>query len=210
MRYSVGFFVLILFSSPGVAGFDDGVAAFEKGNYELAWDELYPRALEGDARAEYFVGNMYHLGLGVAKNLTEASKWYRRSANQNYPSAQNNLGYMYVNGEGVKQDIAEAIRLFQRAADNGVYNSMYSLAWIYNGGYGVHKDLIKSLKWLTILKWIVVPGKEYANEAAKGNAIETSYIDKIYDHVRSQMNSEQIEISRQLAVQWMKEHELSD
>ena len=42
------------------------------------------------------MGNLYHLGLGVERNIEEAIKWYRKSAQQGYRIAENNLKTIYV------------------------------------------------------------------------------------------------------------------
>ena len=41
-------------------------------------------------------------------NFPEALKWFRKSAEQGNPDAQNELGQMYENGEGVTQNYALA------------------------------------------------------------------------------------------------------
>ena len=47
---------------------------------------------------------MYEKGQGVPQDFTEASKWYRRAAEQGLPEAQVNLGVLYYDGRGVPQD----------------------------------------------------------------------------------------------------------
>ena len=51
---------------------------------------------------------MYAYGRGVAKDEAEAVIWYRKAAEQGYPSAQWSLGFAYYHGEGVPQDYVEA------------------------------------------------------------------------------------------------------
>ena len=50
---------------------------------------------------------MYCIGMGVIRNLVEAVRWYRRSAEQGNRYAQYNLGVMLLKGQGAPQD-AEA------------------------------------------------------------------------------------------------------
>jgi hypothetical protein len=38
----------------------------------------------------------------------EASKWFRKAADQGHASAQLNLGALYINGQGVQQDFVQA------------------------------------------------------------------------------------------------------
>jgi len=39
-------------------------------------------AKKGDARAQYYLGEMYEQGLGTTQNLDEAFKWYAKAADQ--------------------------------------------------------------------------------------------------------------------------------
>jgi uncharacterized protein len=58
-------------------------------------------------------------GMGVAKNETEACKWYLKAAAQNDVVSQSTLGDMYENGIGVKKDRQKAIEWYRQAAENG-------------------------------------------------------------------------------------------
>ena len=62
--------------------------------------ELRGRAEKGEASAQYFLGDMYDFGRGVAKDEVEAVKWFRKAADQGNPDAQHNLGVMYFLGMG--------------------------------------------------------------------------------------------------------------
>jgi TPR repeat protein len=83
----------------------------------LGW---YRKAAEqGNAIAQYNLGDMYRVGEGVPPDSTAAAGWYRKAAEQGYALAQNNLGVMYDNGEGVGQDDVSAYMWFNLAAANG-------------------------------------------------------------------------------------------
>jgi TPR repeat protein len=49
-------------------------------------------------------------GDGVAKNLTEALKWYRIAAEKGDRASQSRLGTMYLNGEGTAKNEKEGWR----------------------------------------------------------------------------------------------------
>ncbi len=95
-------------SAPAWAGFDEGLAAAKRGDYETALREWRPLAERGDADAQYNLGVMYDTGQGVAQDYAEALKWYRRAAEQGHADAQSNLGFMYAKGQGVVQDYVQA------------------------------------------------------------------------------------------------------
>ena len=62
---------------------------------------------------------MYHAGVGVTQDYSEAMKWYQEAAFQGSAIAQTKIGMMYEKGEGVTQDYAEAKKWYQEAADQG-------------------------------------------------------------------------------------------
>ena len=48
----------------------------------------------GDAQTQFALGNHYFDGRGVAQDYGQALAWYRKSADQNYAPALNQLGYI--------------------------------------------------------------------------------------------------------------------
>ena len=103
-RIALAVALLVSLAVPVWAGYDEGLAAFERGDYETAVREFELLAEQGDADAQFFLGFMYGDGQGVAPDDAEAVKWYRRAAEQDHADAQNNLGFMYERGRGVSQD----------------------------------------------------------------------------------------------------------
>ncbi len=66
-------------TAPAWAGWDEGVAAYERGDYATALRELRPLARQGDSNAQFFVGLMYEDGQGVPQDYAETLKLYRNS-----------------------------------------------------------------------------------------------------------------------------------
>ena len=58
-------------------------------------------------------------GHEVERDVKEAAKWLRKSAEQGYADAQYGLGMMYEDGKGVEQDYVTAHMWFNIAAANG-------------------------------------------------------------------------------------------
>jgi TPR repeat protein len=100
--------------------------------------------------------------LGVAKDETEAVKWYRKAAEQNVADAQYNLGVCYAIGQGVTEDDAEAVKWFRKAAEQNYADAQYNLGVCYDSGEGVAKDEIEAYKW-----WLLAAG--HGNDDAKYN-----------------------------------------
>ncbi|MBW4663916.1 MAG: sel1 repeat family protein [Chroococcus sp. CMT-3BRIN-NPC107] len=99
-----------------------GLAAFEAKNYHHAFKLLKPIAERGDAEAQCVVANIYHLGLGLERNVLEAVNWYKKSAAQGYGVASNNLGTILTIGEpGLSVDRIEAERWYQKARKQDFY-----------------------------------------------------------------------------------------
>ena len=95
-------------TAPAWAGFDEGLAAYQRGDYATAVREWRPLAEQGVADAQYNLGVMYGEGLGVPQDYAKAVGWWRKAAEQGHATAQYNLGVAYHNGEGVPQNYAQA------------------------------------------------------------------------------------------------------
>ena len=67
-------------SLPAQAGFGEGLAAYERGDYATALKEWRPLAEQGDAGAQKNLGWMYYSGQGVPQDYAAAVKWYRLAA----------------------------------------------------------------------------------------------------------------------------------
>ena len=72
--------------------FDKAVAAYNDGDYATAFKLIKPLAEQGDAEAQYNLGQMYQYGEGVRKDAKEAARWYRMAANKHHTQAQYALG----------------------------------------------------------------------------------------------------------------------
>ena len=113
--------VLICFNAYAAETFEDGVKAYEEGNYTEAIKIFTPLANAGLAEAQHNIGVMYANGRGVVQDDAQALKWYRLAAEQGYALAQYNIGFMYKNGQGVVKNYISAHIWFNLAAANG-YN----------------------------------------------------------------------------------------
>jgi TPR repeat protein len=83
----------------------------------------------------------------VAKDEAEAVAWYRKSAEQGNPNAQNNLGACYEGGLGVAQDFLQAVSWYRKAAEQGFADGQTNLGACYASGKGVAKDFPQAVSW---------------------------------------------------------------
>ena len=182
-----GFLALILTFSPACSEntelYEDGLAAYQRGDYATALKFWRPLAEQGFADAQYSLGVSYDYGLGVPQDYAEAVKWYRNAAEQGFADAQYNLGYMYATGEGVPPDFGEAANWFLMAAEQGhadaqknldilaeqgVAEAQNTLGLLYFDGHGVTQDFAEAAKW-------------YRRAAEEGNAAAQSNLGVMYE-----------------------------
>ncbi len=147
-------------------------------------------AEQGIAMSQYYLGQMYRDGDGVAKNPQEAVRWYRKAAEQGNMLAQYNLGWMYDSGDGVSQNLIEAVKWYGKAAEQGDKYAPFNLGTMYYTGSGVSKDFVKTHFWFDI-------GILNGNPKAK----------KWRDKIAKRMSPEQIVEARLLVDEWQGKQE---
>jgi TPR repeat protein len=110
---------------------------------------LQKRGEAGSPEALRELGRLLNNGAyGVAKDKTEAARWFRKPAEQGDAIAQVNLGYLYQIGEGVeKKDEAQAFGWFRKAGEQGNAVGQCALAQAYFNSIGVTKDDAEALRW---------------------------------------------------------------
>ena len=113
MRIIGAAFLLITLSAQVWAGFEEGEAAFVRGDYTEAHREWMPLAVEGDARAQWGVAHLYLLGLGVMQDVAVGAQWAKKSADQGYVEGLSLLADLYQRGVGVSQDLSKAMELIK-------------------------------------------------------------------------------------------------
>jgi len=94
--------------------------AFGRGDYDASLSRARDIAGDHDDPAALnFVGIHYYLGTGVARDFTEAGRWFQRAARLGDADAQRNMGTLYLRGLGVRQDDFLAYAWFTEAAERG-------------------------------------------------------------------------------------------
>lgn len=113
-----------------------------------------------DAQAEHERGECYKNGKGVALNVYEAAKWYRKAAERGYAPAQNALGLCYRYGQGVEYNHDEAKKWFEQAAAQGYKPAqknlrLYTRKWNLNVIWEYWPGLLLLAAFLACLFWIL-------------------------------------------------------
>lgn len=107
------------------------------------------KAENGDAEAQYKLAFNYKDGEGVEKkDIQRYIYWMRKSAENGYLLAQNNLALAYYNGIGIPVDVKMAVFWFKKAAEGGNIGAQFNLALFYEtGDDGIPIDKKQAVYW---------------------------------------------------------------
>ena len=95
--------------------------------------ELFPRARQGDADAQFRLGEMWATGKGGSRSSRAAFEYYRDAAQQGHLEAQFRVGNMYKSGTGVS-DNSEGNKWHRKAAEQGHAEAQYTLGKMSDDG----------------------------------------------------------------------------
>jgi len=117
------------------------------------YDDL-KKALAGDARAQWNVGEHFRKGVIIKEDDEKAAEWFLKSAEQGDSFGEFSVAICYYDGEGLPEDLLTANRWFRRAvvglrkaAAEGDAESQQKLGACYDNGRGVAKDPEEAIKW---------------------------------------------------------------
>ena len=130
---------------------DKALLAYSRDDYDIAMALYRPLAEQGNAEAQFRIGDMYEAGKGLPKNYHTALEWYRKAALQGHDGAQNSLGIMYSRGIGTSRNMAKALEWYEISAKHGNVAAQLNLCQTYSDGYDVTRDKIAALMWQKIV-----------------------------------------------------------
>ena len=129
------------------AQFNDGLKAYEAGDYQTALEKWRPLAESGVPAAQYNMAVLYANGAGVDRDFAQSAAWYRMAAEAGHSKAQFRLGNTYYDGRGVPQDYGAAASWYRRAAINGITGAQERLSEMYASGTGVPLNEAEAKSW---------------------------------------------------------------
>jgi TPR repeat protein len=90
MRTYILIALTCLLFSPALtqASLEDGMAAYERGDYPRAYIAFLQAAQKGDTYAQGKLGGLYLYGVGVEKDYIQAYAWFSLAARQGDTSAE--------------------------------------------------------------------------------------------------------------------------
>lgn len=94
-------------------------AAYYRKDFATAARGFELLADRGNARAQFFLGEMYLAGTGVKQDNAMALKLERAAAEKGSEGAQYTLGEMYERGQGVPRDVVQAHFWYGLSAQSG-------------------------------------------------------------------------------------------
>lgn len=132
MVRKVSILIILLTSSIMVAGCGGNTTADKEQSVLKAAEAAYYRkdfataargfqilSDRGNARAKFFLGEMYLAGTGVKRDDAMALKLERAAAEKGSEGAQYTLGEMYERGQGVPKDVVQAHVWYALSAESG-------------------------------------------------------------------------------------------
>ena len=119
-----------------------------QGDYRATALKLTSLAENGHAPAQFQLGALYRLGLGVPRHPRLATYWFDKAARQDDVGGQYWLAESYRRGEGVPATPELAFYWFRRLAERGYAPAQYQIALAYAEGRGVARDDREAVTWL--------------------------------------------------------------
>jgi len=109
--------------------------------------EWYEKAaLQGHAKAQTALGQLYINGYGVQQDYVVGVDWLQKAAEQGDADAHLELGWLYADGEGIPEDPVKALKWWQNAAERDFAHAQFTLGLIYNKGEIVPRDVTRTVE----------------------------------------------------------------
>ena len=108
-------------------------------------------AENGYAPAQFRLGLLYRLGMGVPVGPRQAVYWFDKAARQGDLGAQYHLAEAYRRGDGAPQSLERALQGFRALAEQGYAPAQYQVALAYEQGRGVSRSAEAAVDWFQIM-----------------------------------------------------------
>ena len=143
----------LLAAAPASADVKAGVDAWTRGEFAAAVAEWQGPAAQGDADAQFNLGQAYKLGRGVKQDLAKAEELFAKAAEQNHIQASDNYGLLlFQRGER-----ARALAFISAAADRGDPRAQYLLGIAHFNGDIVPKDWVRAYALVSLAQQSGLP-----------------------------------------------------
>ncbi len=116
------------------------IQQYKDGKYKDAFHLFLPLAKKGNAKAQFYIGNMFYFGKGLKKDDSKAFALFRLAARKNLSAAHNNLSTCYFYGIGTAKDAKKGLTYLQIASLEGQPVALLRLGSLYYNGDSVGKN----------------------------------------------------------------------
>jgi TPR repeat protein len=130
---------------------------------------------KNNPEAQYWLGYMIELGLGMPRDPEKAIQLYKRAGAQNVVAAELRLGEIYLHGNLVPPDFLQARDYLKEAAYRGNPRAAMLLGRMYRLGLGVVADPIAAYAWLEVA---VLEGSTFAKRERDASLHDLSVQDQ--------------------------------
>ncbi len=103
-------------------------------NYMSVFNQMYSRAILGDADSQFEIGQMFQYGIGVTQNAQSAIVFYQNAAEQQHLGAEYNLGILYLEHAKDNADYQTALNWLTDGAFKGNKRAQYVLSRLLEDG----------------------------------------------------------------------------
>lgn len=160
------------------ARIEEGLDAYERGDYTKAHALFRVEAAKGDPEAKHLMASLYYQGHGVEKDIDKALALFKEAAGADYIPSIVNLGVMYMKGDDVEQNYKIAFNYYLEAADLGDLQSTFKVGQFYQKGYGVKQsnDDVKYWYKQAAERGYLPAQHEYGLLFAQGHGVPRDYV----------------------------------
>jgi len=121
--------------------------AYQAGDDKAAVTLFSALADKNNPTAEYSLGQMTELSLGVPRDSAKAIGLYKKAAGQDFDAAALRLGEIYLHGDLVLPDFPQAKTYLEKAAYQGDPQAAMLLGQMYRVGTGMAADPAEGYAW---------------------------------------------------------------
>ncbi|KAG0274208.1 hypothetical protein BGZ95_010010, partial [Linnemannia exigua] len=105
------------------------------------------RASQGEADAQFSLGDMLRDGKGVRQDRRAAMDWYSKAAEQGHARSQYSIGLLYEQGDGAKQETLRNVRRYLKGAVRGYSEADEEIVKAEERERGIPQDDTKAFEW---------------------------------------------------------------
>jgi TPR repeat protein len=113
-------------------------------------ESLQQKAFKEDANAQYLLGLAFETGDGVARDITEATKWYQKASIHGHRAAMHNYAMALQFGRGVSKNPSKAALVYTQLAALGDQTAYGKLAKLYESDSVVFSALDNAVLWYAL------------------------------------------------------------